>query len=266
MRAICVDDEELVLRLTISLCELSPLVDEAKGFTRAVEVLSYLEENRADIAILDVDMPDMDGISLAMKIKEKRPEIAVIFLTGYSQYAVDAFAIHASGYLLKPVSRERLFSEIEYALKGRSVENNKELFVRTFGEFDLLIDGKPISFPRAKSKELLAYLVDRQGGNVTRPTIFAALWEDGFYDRTMQKYLDTVIRTLRDTLRQYGVEDILEIKGGFLRICPEKVNCDAYRFFAGDPDAINAFRGEYMSAYSWANMSEAYLDRLKEKI
>ena len=131
MRAICVDDEELVLRLTISLCELSPLVDEAKGFTRAAEVLSYLEENRADIAILDVDMPDMDGISLAMKIKEKRPEIAVIFLTGYSQYAVDAFAIHASGYLLKPVSRERLFSEIEYALKGRSVENNKELFVRT---------------------------------------------------------------------------------------------------------------------------------------
>ena len=49
------------------------------------------------------------------------------------------------------------------------------------------------------------------------------------------------------------------MKSGYLRICPEKISCDMYRFMSGDIDAINSYRGEYMSAYSWATLTEAVM-------
>ena len=111
-------------------------------------------------------------------------------------------------------------------------------------------DGELTAFRQAKCKELLAYLIDRQGGSVTRAEAFAILWEDWMYDRGMQKQFDVIIRSLRDTLEEYGVGEILEMKKGALRIRPELISCDAWRFFKGDTDAVNAFRGEYMSAYA----------------
>ncbi len=264
MRIVCADDEELVLGLSVSLCRELPQKPEVVGFRKAGETLAWLTEHPADIALLDVNMPDMDGLTLAAKIKALRPDISIIFLTGYTEYAVDAFGLHASGYLLKPVSAERLAAEIDYAMSGkRGAEKPAHISARTFGEFDLLIDGKPVVFSRARSKELLAYLIDRQGGYVTRANAFAALWEDGLYDRSMQKQLDVVIRSLRTTLAEYGVGDLLELRRGAMRILPEKLDCDLYRFFNGDADTVNAYRGEYMSAYSWANMTESHLDRLR---
>ena len=118
-----------------------------------------------------------------------------------------------------------------------------------------------MSFARAKSKELLAYLVDRQGSSVTRAEAFSALWEDGFYDRSMQKQLDVILRSLRSTLEEAGVADVLEVQRGSVRVRPELISCDLYRFLAGDVDAVNAYRGEYMSSYAWAELTEAYIER-----
>ena len=75
----------------------------------------------------------------------------------------------------------------------------------------------------------------------------------------MQKQLDTYIRTLRETLQEYGIGQILEMEKGVLRVKPDTFVCDAYLFYSGDSDTINAYRGEYMSSYSWANMTEAIL-------
>ena len=121
------------------------------------------------------------------------------------------------------------------------------------------MDDRPISFKLAKAKEILAYLVDKQGSGVTRAEIFAAIWEDIQYDRRMQKQLDVYIRSLRDTLREYGISEIMEMKRGILRILPGTIVCDAYLFFSGDSLTINSYRGEYMSSYSWASMTEAIL-------
>lgn len=267
MQIICVDDEELVLGLNVSLCRDLPQHPDVEGFRFAEEALEWLKKNQADIALLDINMPDMDGITLAAKIKEICGGISVIFLTGYSEYAVDAFQMHASGYLLKPVNSERLTAEIDFALRGNHRQKkNEHIFARTFGEFDLLIDGKPVVFSRSRAKELLAYLIDRQGGYVTRANAFAALWEDGIYDRSMQKQFDVVIRSLRSTLEQYGASEILEINKGSMRVCPEEFECDLYRFFKGDIDSIDAYHGEYMSAYSWASLTESYMDRINHRI
>ena len=132
---------------------------------------------------------------------------------------------------------------------------------RTFGNFDLFVDGKLVTFRQAKCKELLAYLIDRQGGSATRAEAFAMLYEDRMYDRPMQKQFDVIIRSLRDTLEEYNISEILEMKRGTLRIVPELISCDAWRFCSGDTDAVNAYRGEYMSAYSWAEETESFLSQ-----
>ena len=92
---------------------------------------------------------------------------------------------------------------------------------------------------------------------MTRPELSAVLWEDRPYDRRMQKQLDVYIRSLRETLRQNGIGEMLEMQRGIVRVRPEQFVCDAYLFFSGDSDAVNAYRGEYISAYSWASMTES---------
>jgi two-component SAPR family response regulator len=259
MKAICVDDERILMEDTVARCLELPEIDEARGFVRPEDALEWLEHNAADLALLDIDMPGMNGIQLAAAIKAKHPDTAILFLTGYAQYAVDAFAVRASGYLLKPVTKEALAADVAYALGGKKTQTAGRVLVQTFGSFDVFVDRKPISFKMAKCKELLAYLVDKQGSGVTRAEIFSVLWEDRFYDRKMQKQLDVYIRALRETLRTWGIADMIELQKGVFRVRPETFSCDAYQFFAGDSDAVNAYRGEYMSAYSWASMTESMM-------
>ena len=265
MTAICVDDEPLVLQLTLSLFRDLPGFQEVEGFAGPLEALDWLENHTPDIALLDIDMPGMNGLELARRIRDMHPDTAIIFLTGYSEYALDAFQLHASGYLMKPINREKLASEVEYALSGRNRVKASNVFAKTFGNFDLLVDGRPLVFKRSKSKELLAYLVDRHGGNVSRPEAFAVLWEDTFYDRAMQKQMDVVVRSLRSTLEEAGVGEIFEIQSGWMRILPERMDSDLFRFLDGNREAIQEYRGEYMSAYSWASQTEAYLDRILQE-
>ncbi len=267
MRVVCVDDEELVLFRTVSLVKKTKLFDEIESFTDAFEALEFLNDNNADLALLDIDMPGMKGIDLASNMKEKCPDIKVIFLTGYSEYAVDAYAMHASGYLLKPIGYDRLLSEIEYVLASSSAKSaddgskkkTSRVRVETFGYFNVLVDGRPVNFKRSKAKELLACLVDRQGQFITRKDLFYILWEDDDYDRAKQKYLDTIIRSLKDTLDEYDISDIFEMESGQMRVVPENIDCDLYRFLARDEAAVNSFMGEYMSSYSWASTTEGYL-------
>ena len=270
MRAICVDDEELILQRTVSLVKKTNIFDDVESFMEPVEALEYLDAFKADLALLDIDMPEMSGIELATNIKKKCPNIKIIFLTGYSEYAVDAYAMHATGYLLKPIGYDKLLSELRYALEsgnsdvGSQEQNSQsKVVVETFGYFNILVDGKPVVFKRNKAKELIACLVDRKGQFVSRKDLFYILWEDDDYDRAKQKYLDTIIRSLKDTLDEYGIPDIFETEKGLMRIVPEKVDCDLYRFLKNDEDAIDSFRGEYMSSYSWACETEGYLtDRI----
>ena len=259
MRIICVDDEELVLNLVVRLCEQLPLTDEVKGFSDSLKALEWFKSNTADIAILDIDMPKLNGIGLAVKIKELHPDTAVIFLTGYSNYAVEAFKLHAQGYLMKPVNKEMLHKEIEYAVSDKPNKEYPHIFARTFGDFDFMVDGEPLRFSRSKAKELLAYLIDRNGAGIKRANAFAALYEDAPYDRKMQKQFDVIIRSLKDTLNENNVGEVLDMKSGELRVNTDTFECDLYKMLKGDVDTINSFRGEYMNSYGWASITEADL-------
>ena len=90
-------------------------------------------------------------------------------------------------------------------------------------------------------------------------------WYDRLTAGTRQKQMDVVIRSLRDTLQKYGIGDVFELKSRNLRVRPEMIDCDLYRFLEGDEEAVNAYFGEYMSQYNWASNTEAQLARLKKQ-
>ena len=259
MHVICVDDEPLAAEYTVKQCQLVPGVEDATGFTDAFDALEWIKSHPTELAVLDINMPQINGITLAARIKEITPQTAILFLTAYKEYAFDAYEVHPAGYLLKPVSQEKLAAEIAYVCRAPHAPGPTHIRITTFGEFDVYVDGRPISFRLSKSKEILAYLVDKQGFGVSRSELCAAMWEDQLYDRRMQKHLDVYIRSLRDTLREYGAQAMVQMERGILRVDPNAFDCDAYRFYSGDSEAINAYRGEYMSAYSWASMTEGIL-------
>lgn len=259
MRIVCVDDEALIAQNTAALCRKLPYVEETVTLTGAKKALDWFEKNRAEIAILDIDMTGMNGLQLAARIRAASPETKIIFLTGYNQYAVDAFKLRASGYLMKPVDEDELAEEIEYAVSTDHGKHDEHVVIRTFGGFDVFAGGRLVNFKQKKCKELLAVLVDRQGASVSRQEAFAVIYEDRQYDRPMQKQFDAIIRSMRDSLREYGIDDIFEMQRGQMRIMAEKVSCDLYRFLAGDADAVNSYRGEYMSGYSWASNMEGFI-------
>ena len=119
MKAVCVDDEENSLRQTLSLCGEMPQLSEVVGFRDPCEALAWIEAHPTDLALLDIRMPEMDGITLAHGIRTISPDTAILFVTAHPQYAVDAWRIHASGYLLKPLTPERLSEELDYAAEWR---------------------------------------------------------------------------------------------------------------------------------------------------
>ena len=263
MRVLCVDSDERAMKHTLALCGEHPAVDCANGFADARSALEWMETNRVELALLDVGLPDMNGIELAVRIKDKSPDTSIIFLTAYSEYAVEAFRLHASGYIMKPIDKETLAAEIKYALVNHPLYMYSRITVQTFGDFEVRVDGEILVFIKSKSKELLAYLIEKHGRSVSRLQAFMALYENREYDRSMQKQFDNVIRNLRNVLKEHGAEDIFVLERATMRIRPELIDCDMYRFLAGDSDAVNSYRGEYMNQYSWANMSEAYASRMK---
>ena len=260
MNIICVDDEAIVLSMVTDMCKDIKGVTDVKGFTKVSEALDHITENDVDIAVLDIDMPEMNGLMLAARIKEINSRTAVVFLTGYSEYAVDAFSVHAAGYILKPVVKEKLISEIEYVISSvKRPDTSSHIVIKTFGNFDVFVDGKAVSFARSKAKELLAYLVNKNGSSVSRQEAFAGMYENVLYDRPKQKQFDVIIRSLKTTLDSNGISEIFEMNGGLMRVVPKYFGCDLYRFLEGDIDAVNSYCGEYMSEYSWGSYTEGFL-------
>lgn len=267
MRILAVDDEKIILEGMLE--ELQKVFPNAEitGFTEIKDTLEYLDglvssNQHLDYAFLDIRLRGMTGIELAKIVKDKLPDTKVVFCTAYSEYACDAYQIHALGYLLKPVEAANIMETLDVMDHDwKSAENAlpKDIRVQTFGNFEIFLDDKPIIFEREKAKELMAYLIDRRGAAVTTAEISSILWEDKPNDKSTLNQAHTIISSLKKSLRQVGLGDLLIKTWNHLAVDASKIKCDVYDFYNGDNLAVNSYHGEYMTNYSWAEMTNADL-------
>lgn len=263
MRFLAVDDEpralgdiEEALREAVPDCELT-------AFSSPVKALEYVQANPVDAAFLDIEMGRVSGLVLAKQMKDIKPDIHIIFVTSYDKYAVDAFALHATGYLMKPARTSDIQRELTFLYGEGISEHCGKIRVRTFGGFDVYVDGQSLCFKRSKAKELLAYLVDRQGLSITTREACDILFEDGKYNISRKNYFQTIVSELRSVLKNAGAKHMLVKKRNSLAVDTSSFECDSYRFWEGDPIAVNNYRRDYMICYSWAEFTAGLMESEK---
>lgn len=131
--------------------------------------------------------------------------------------------------------------------------------IQCFGNFEIFVGGRALAFKRSKSKELLAYLVDRNGATCTNGEMLAVLWEDKPDTASLHSHLRNLIFDLSHTLEDAGVTGLLIRGRSTLALDTSKVDCDYYNFLRGSRSATNSYRGEYMTQYSWAEVTRSAL-------
>ena len=254
MIAIAVDDEILMLGALVKAISASPDIEQVTKFLDCEEALDFIKDNPADIAFLDINMRGMGGLALAEKIIAICPNCKIVFCTGYEEYAIPAFKLHASGYLMKPISAEDVQIEIDNIKGVRQKE--KLLVVNCFGNFEVYAKDEKLTFKRLKTKELFAFLVDRKGAGMTAKQICAVLFPDDMDDTKNATYLRQLVMDLKNTLKAVGAENVLRHETPCYRIDTSLIQCDYLNYLeTGKPD----FYGEYMMQYSWAEETAAML-------
>lgn len=259
MRIIAVDDEKIALEALSSAIRAIVTEDEVLSFRYPEDAIEYAKENLCDIAFLDVEMVGMNGVELAEELKKYNSEINIVFCTGYGNYRDAAFELHASGYLMKPITPEKVKRELENL--RRPIFEKKKLKVQTFGNFEVYIDGMPITFKYRRTKELFAYLVDRVGAMCTVGEIIGILFED---ESGREDYFQKLRRDLLSTLEDIGCADVIVHKRGMLGVSITEIQCDYYDYLSKKKELATSYFGEYMSQYSFAEYTNAQLSaRLK---
>ncbi len=258
MRILIADDEPLILNGMVRTVQRAAPDAEVEGFTSSSRALEWSRDNAPDVAFLDIEMPEINGLQLAKELRLMHPQLNVVFTTSYPQYAMDSYDLRASGYLLKPVSESDVRRELADLRFSPVRSRNTGLRLRTFGNFEAFNGANPLHFRYSRTLELLAYLTDRNGAFCTNGEIEGALWEDL---PPTESYLRQLRKDLIDTLEAAGYDGVIEQRRAAMRLVPEKVTCDYFDFLAGDPAAHAVYRGDYMSQYSWAEQTNGWLTR-----
>lgn len=259
MNIIAVDDEKLALETLIdSILKVMPM-STVHGFRKPEEALEFARENSCDIAFLDIKMRGMTGLELARQLKDIQGDINIIFVTGFSEYSLDAFRLYASDYLLKPATPDAVRQALGHLRTPVRPAQTKKIRFQCFGNFEAFVDNKPLVFKRAKTKELLAYLVDRMGASATMGELMAVIWEDGPDTSSRQSNLRNLIADMKNVLSDAGVGNIILKNRNSIAIDCASVDCDYYDFLRHIPYAVNSYHGEYMIQYSWAEITTAVL-------
>ena len=255
MLIFALDDEPLQLDVLVEAIREAEPAATVMGFGYAAAALAAIREEglRPDVVFSDIEMPGMSGMELARVLLSMLPKTNVIFVTGFRQYAPEACTLYPSGYVMKPVDAARVRAELDHL--RFPVLGARRVRIQCFGNFEAFADETPIVFTRRKSKELLAYLVDRQGAGVSIAEAAGILWEDSPYSRSRQRQMQYVISDLIHSLSAVGAQSIVLRRRSTLSAEPSQYDCDLNAFLAGDPVAKAAYRGEYMVQYSWAEFS-----------
>lgn len=255
MNILAVDDKQLALNAVVrTVREIDP-EGTCTGVTSGEEALAWTREHHPQVVFTDIEMPGLGGLELAKALRELDSNINVVFATAHGEYALEAHGLYPSGFLMKPVTAEGVREALENLRHPVSTVDPHALTVRCFGNFEVFFDGRPLKFKRSKTKELFAYLIDRNGSRSSIGEVMAVLWEDGQDSISRRAQVRNLISDLRSTLASVNQADVLERGRDSIAIVPSLIDCDYFKFLACDSAAVNSYKGEYMSQYSWSEMT-----------
>lgn len=204
MNILIVDDEP------DSLAEIEVYVRKYGGFDSCVvcnnglEALGQAANVPIDIALLDIEMPGMNGLELTERLSNLFPEMATVFITAYNHYAAEAFEVNALDYILKPVREDRLFKALHKLTskrldKSRIVAMESRLSINMFRKFSIRIGDQLIKWNRKKSEELLAFLLENKEQQVHKDILCELFWPDLDPKKALMN-LQTTIYSIRKML------------------------------------------------------------------
>ena len=260
MMIFAIDDEPKALRVLCRCVEAAAPGAGLRAFDSAFAALDAIRFGGLfpDIVFSDIEMPGLSGLEFAVALKKASPDTRVVFVTAFSQYALDAFQVRAQGYIMKPLTTALVRRELD-ELPAEPKPAPNRLRVQCFGYFEVFWRGEPLRFARRRTKEFLAYLVDRRGAFCAMEDVISALWGDVDDMKNAKHRVRNYISDLRETLKEIDMEDVLIRRTNNIAIRTELLDCDYYRMLEGDMAAVNAYRGEYMTNYSWAELTAGNL-------
>lgn len=235
---------------------------EVLCFGSSLEALAKAREQEIDIALLGTGMAELSGLNLGQYLKELYPFVNLIYLSENREDAYEAMQQHASGYLIKPATKEGMRQELDSLRYPAEQKNRKRVFAQTFGNFDLFVDGKPVAFKYSRTKEMVALLVNNRGAQTTNGEIIASLWEDEGDPETKASYLRNLRQDLQNTLSSLKLTGIILKQRGSLAIAADRIECDLYDWLAKKKDSKYQYLGDYMNQYSWSEYMHAELDEI----
>ncbi|MEC1178012.1 response regulator [Metasolibacillus meyeri] len=220
MNIIIIDDEQMaidVLQIMLKKVETVPITIKG-AFTNVGDVLPLFEQERIDVVLLDIEMVDMHGLQVAKQLIAKQPLLQIIFVTAHMQFAVDAFEIEATDYLLKPVHEKRLLKALTKAKNKWEVTNYTEIqdekqifYTHTFGSFQLLdYNNQTVKWRTKKVKELFIYLWLQRQKPILNVVIIELLWPNIDPEKGSAN-LYTTIYQIRKLFKDKGVENAIEL-------------------------------------------------------
>ncbi|WP_391571620.1 response regulator [Cohnella sp.] len=214
IRVMLIDDEEDALDLLEILLGQIGNVEIAGRYINPIQALEELGRRAPDAVFLDIEMPGLKGTEAARQIRKISPQMPIIFTTAYVEYALEAFEIQSTDYLLKPFTKERLqntMARIPHSLlKPAAPLPPSASFVPTvlcLGGFHIKWPGvmsKTLTWKTKKERELCALLIHYEGRPVNAATIIEALWP-GHDVNKAKTYLYTCLSYLRKSLVEGGI-------------------------------------------------------------
>lgn len=263
MHIIYVDDELSALEKFELTAGRFADISSLHLFSTCGEALHWASRKPVDVAFLDIEMPDMNGIELAKKLKSMIQNIRIVFVTAHSQYAIDAWRIDASGYVLKPYTMQEIRKELDKCQYHPLP--SQRIVIQTIPTFAVTVNGVALHISGAKPREMLALLVEFGGRGIITGEGIAYLWPNRANDANTQALFRMTYKRLADALDEVGLGDIIESRENRRFLHTEKVDCDLYRILDGDENAKKKYTGQYMQEYSWAEERNGQLYRMMMK-
>ena len=262
MTILAVDDKKESLKRIAGIVEELRPDAELYTFTSSLDALAKARETEVDTAFISVRMQELSGLDLGQYLKDLYPAVNLIFLSDEKEYAFDAIALRASGYLLKPAEKTAVQTEFAQLRYPEDVKNRKRVFAQTFGNFEFFVDGKPVAFKYTRTKEIIALLVNNRGAQTTNGEIIASLWEDDGDPEKKASYLSNLRQDLQNTLNKLKLNGLILKQRGSLAIDTKKIECDMYDWIEKKQESRYHYLGDYMNQYSWAEYVHAELDEI----